>query len=277
MTSFAALDQSYGLASFSNYGSNSVDVGAPGVNIRSEVAGVTTTVIADNFSSAAPLPGTWLFDPSVGRDWPIGKHFDPKGSNVYTNAGVTIDRLMPDQFYLSDPSGFDITPPLGPGTYNYEEGIDDTAYVTIDLPGYDVKTFEFKFDFAVFTGDWIRMVYSDTGGVPSTLIDPGDPVDPNDGSQFTATYVGGLIPFGYELPASCGVNCSVGFNLQSDMDGIAGYGVDITNVLIKGLTKDNSSYAYYGGTSMATPHVAGVAALTKVKTQITLIWILLMR
>lgn len=44
----AALDQSYQLASFSNYGAVSVDVGAPGVNVQSAVAGDSTS---DNFSS----------------------------------------------------------------------------------------------------------------------------------------------------------------------------------------------------------------------------------
>ncbi|MFP3874855.1 MAG: S8 family serine peptidase, partial [Thiohalophilus sp.] len=51
----AALDQAYELASFSNYGSESVDVGAPGVNIQSAVAG---KVITDNFSSG------WRRDPA---------------------------------------------------------------------------------------------------------------------------------------------------------------------------------------------------------------------
>ena len=259
----AALDQNYNLAGFSNYGATNVDVGAPGVNILSEVAGVTTTEIADDFSPAAPLPGSWLFDP-VDRPWLEEQHSDPLGSYVYTSPliVVPVDRDMPPRYYLSDPSGFDIMKDPFLGTpVNYEEGIDDTAYLTIDLSTYDVKTIEFEFDFAVAGGtptsrDYVRMVYDTAGGVPTTVIP---------GSEYSGTYIGDLFPFGFELPVSCGATCSVGFNLESNTDGLALYGVDISNLLIRGLTKNNSSYAYHQGTSMATPHVAGVAALTKAK------------
>ena len=53
----AALDQSYSLASFSNYGVTSVDIGAPGTNILSSYAGQKLT---DDFTSG------WL---TVGSSW----------------------------------------------------------------------------------------------------------------------------------------------------------------------------------------------------------------
>lgn len=52
----AALDQSYNLASFTNYGATSVDVGAPGTNTFSSVAGQEIT---DNFTSGWTLSGGW--------------------------------------------------------------------------------------------------------------------------------------------------------------------------------------------------------------------------
>ena len=52
----AALDQSYNLASFTNYGATSVDVGAPGTNTLSSVAGQEIT---DNFTSGWTLSGGW--------------------------------------------------------------------------------------------------------------------------------------------------------------------------------------------------------------------------
>ena len=61
----AALDQSYALASFSNYGSTSVDVGAPGTNILSTWAG-TKTVITDNFSTG------WTKTSTTSGGWTTG-------------------------------------------------------------------------------------------------------------------------------------------------------------------------------------------------------------
>ena len=55
----AAVDQAYELATFSNYGSTTVDVGAPGVNIWSAVAGQT---YSDDFSSGWTMTGGWAYD-----------------------------------------------------------------------------------------------------------------------------------------------------------------------------------------------------------------------
>ena len=54
----AALDQSYALASFSNWGPTSVHVGAPGTNILSTYAGSNATIVD-------PLNGGWLFNPTT--------------------------------------------------------------------------------------------------------------------------------------------------------------------------------------------------------------------
>ena len=51
-----ALDQAYSLATFSNYGASSVDVGAPGTNILSSYAGQKIT---DDFTSGWTLSGGW--------------------------------------------------------------------------------------------------------------------------------------------------------------------------------------------------------------------------
>src|SRR5690348_5269170 len=50
----AALDQSYALASFSNFGSTSVDVGAPGTNILSTWTGSETTINDNLNTGVAP-------------------------------------------------------------------------------------------------------------------------------------------------------------------------------------------------------------------------------
>jgi subtilisin family serine protease len=52
----AALDQAYDLASFSNYGLTTVDVGAPGTNILSTLPG---PALEDDFSAGWTLDGDW--------------------------------------------------------------------------------------------------------------------------------------------------------------------------------------------------------------------------
>lgn len=54
----AALDQRYSLATFSNYGNNAVDVGAPGTNILSSWHG-TETETTDDFSAGWAGDATW--------------------------------------------------------------------------------------------------------------------------------------------------------------------------------------------------------------------------
>ncbi len=55
----AAVDQAYELVTFSNYGSTTVDVGAPGVNIWSAVAGQT---YSDDFLSGWTMTGGWAYE-----------------------------------------------------------------------------------------------------------------------------------------------------------------------------------------------------------------------
>ncbi len=63
----AALDQNYALASFSNWGATSVDVGAPGTNILSTWAGAATTM-PDNFNTGGALNWT-----TSGGGWTYGQ------------------------------------------------------------------------------------------------------------------------------------------------------------------------------------------------------------
>ncbi len=60
----AAVDQSYNLATFSNYGATSVDVGAPGTNIYNSTNGTWSTLQTDDFSTGwtqTPTTTVWKY------------------------------------------------------------------------------------------------------------------------------------------------------------------------------------------------------------------------
>ncbi|MBU3925006.1 S8 family serine peptidase, partial [Patescibacteria group bacterium] len=70
--SVAATDQNDNLASFSNFGNTSVDVGAPGVNIYSTVAGATvdgSVIFSENFNGVVPHSIGDKFTQDIDSTW----------------------------------------------------------------------------------------------------------------------------------------------------------------------------------------------------------------
>ncbi len=218
----AALDQAYALATFSNWGSASVDVGAPGTNIVSEWAG-TEAAWSDDFSAGV---GNWAFSPA-GQSWVASQQ----------DYGVLVH-------VMSDPSTFD---------FFYTPNVNYKAYRIFDFGAADVASISFFADFSVRDpGDFVRVLYDPSGGVPASAI-----------AEVTNDWTGlTLIPLAYEVPGSCLVaTCSIGFNLQSDADGIVDFGVELAFFTAKTLSFDTTSYKTIDVTSMASPHVAGLAAM----------------
>jgi thermitase len=132
-----ALDQSYALASFANYGALTVDVGAPGTNILSARA-LQTTTTADSFNSGAVLNWT------------------SSGGWGYERA-VLGSRLTD---VLADPAGF----PSG----SYANSANDHVYKTFDLSGAASATLNFTVQFSLQPGDVLNLFYSRSGGDPVT-------------------------------------------------------------------------------------------------------------
>ena len=81
-----ALDQSYALASFANYGVLTVDVGAPGTNVLSAL-GLQATTILDSFAGGGWLStGGWAVGPGILVDpatFPSGTYADNADNHVY--------------------------------------------------------------------------------------------------------------------------------------------------------------------------------------------------
>jgi len=214
----AALDQNYALASFSNYGTTSVDVGAPGTNILSAWAG-SKTVITDDFSTGWTMTG-W----STGSLW--------VNSVLYP--------------FLLDPSNF----PNG----TYSNNADDRAYKPFNLSGNDVAVLNFYAQAAVFADDSFNIKYRSTVGDP---FSSGVFLD-----SLNGTTGGVIVPFSYDLSPCISTTCSVGFQLLTNGSNVD-QGVGILAFSINTLALNNTSYNTISGTSMASPEVAGLAAMLR--------------
>lgn len=243
IVSVAAIDQDGALASFSNYGATSVDIAAPGVNILSSYINPTVVYEGTGSYGSWSMSGGWAKDTTgtcsywvtQGRSsttiisnpstWCSG------GSNYLSSADDTVWAY----YSMSGLSSYDALFAVVPVSRRVEDGYDFfgmgyKAGVANPFGGTGVEHWYTGYTFA-FAGD------PKTGWVESIL-------DISDCKN--STY------------------CSIGFNLDSDYM-ITDQGVGVDEFDLYGVTQDDTFYDYLDGTSMATPYVAGIAALTKAR------------
>lgn len=221
----AALDQSYALASFSNYGAGTVHIAAPGVNIASTWNGAKTSV-TDNLNSG------WTFSSSTASHW--GYSTATFGNNTSYNL-------------LSDPANYDRS------AHTYANSTTDKAYRAFNLSGFDAALLNFAFilDLAD-SGDAVNVAAKSSGG------------DPFANNSVLDTLSGSTDGYGnftsYDITSCRTTTCTVGFELSSNSSGNS-YGVGVLLFSIDKVLLNATTYNILEGTSMATPHITGLVAM----------------
>ncbi|HDY75707.1 MAG TPA: hypothetical protein ENH49_04210, partial [Candidatus Marinimicrobia bacterium] len=220
--SVSATDQNDSLASFSNYGPTSVDVGAPGTNIYS-LKPARETILWEDFEGSV---SGWTTNTVSGYTWGITSDYYYSGSKSLDDGSGVLDYLANTDSWVTSPT-FSLSGKSG-CILSLQ-----TSYITEDLY------------------DYIYLMIS-TGGTYSDLA--GTPLSGSQPTWAEKTYD---LKY-YEGNASV----SLRFALSSDATGqYDGVDFDDISVTCSSTIFSGTEYTFLQGTSMAAPHVAGLAAL----------------
>jgi subtilisin family serine protease len=226
----AATDRNDRLAGFSNFGATTVALAAPGVDIASD-APAYQTVFGDNFEGS--LSGVW----------------DDNGSPPWQR---TTEAHLSGTYSITESPGRRYAPNTDTSiTTAFAQNLVGRLGCRVDYP--------LMLDTPAVPTTGLA-VYGSATGVPGSWVFM---------AAWSGSTNGAFLPFSSALSNELeGYNFDGGpfflrFNFVSDSDQIVGDGVHLDDVVLRCLdTRPRAAdYATMRGTSMATPHVSGVAAL----------------
>lgn len=219
--SVAATDQNDALASFSNRGATSVDLAAPGVNIYSTIP-ARATLWSDNFD-----------DGSIA-DWLTGGTLNTWAVTTELRRSVNYSLTdSPGANYVANTNSWARSPVINLST---RRGCKLTYYLELNSEsGYDR----------------IYAEASSNGTTFTTL------------NGYSGTTSGAFYEFEEDLTSYDGLaTVYVRFRFVSDgTNNYNGAHIDDVSVTCYSPTYGGTEYTFLAGTSMASPHVAGVAGL----------------
>lgn len=219
----AALGQDGALTDFSNYGTTSVDVAAPGENIVSGWFG-TSQYVSDSLSAG------WIFASTSGSAWNYG----------------SASLVMPANYDGS--------------SIKYAASTNGSSYKEFAVSAAAAVVLETTAVIDVARNDRYQTAFKTGSGAVGTVGTPyssgGVLVDELSGSSG-----GYLYSTSYDVSECSAKTCSVGFRLLSQASSTGDLGVEMLDVTLRRQVPTTNAYNVIRGTSMAAPHATGLAAL----------------